>query len=34
MTSFYNLESFDEQEKNYEISLFNNQKNYTEKINK
>ena len=32
MTSFYNLESFDEQEKNYEISLFNNQKNYTEKI--
>ena len=32
MTSFYNLESFDEQEKHYEISLFNNQKNYTEKI--
>ena len=32
MTSFYNLESFDEQEKNYEISLFNNHKNYTEKI--
>ena len=32
MTSFYNFDSYDEQDKNYEMSLFNNQKNYNEKI--
>ena len=32
MKSFYDFESYDGQDKNYEISLFNNQKNYDEKI--
>lgn len=32
MTSYYNFDSYDDQDKNYDISLFNNQKNHNEKI--
>lgn len=32
MTSYYNFDSYDDQDKNYDISLFNNPKNHNEKI--